>query len=392
MKKRLFLLLLTPMILASCQGGNEPIKGSPVYTVTYFDEVGTEIGYSYAIKGKAAVFKDKDGNAKYDYLPRLKSRDEGINASYYVFDGWAGTYEDGSPIDIFSIQADCSVNATFARKEYSIGFRFKSEGKTLYKNTSSGKEGTILYDLPEEGVSYESVSPSLAISETMSLPYAWGENPELLTYFYYQIPSFKGFSLKETEAVLPIEGNALSFKAEVATFPRNETPALDPKEKEGTFLLNLTKSESGVQDYPTFYSDGDTWTSIGSLSSFPILNLNAKFDTPFRPFDLYAYASEDDAKKGGGTPLVSLPYGASVTFEAAKEGETSDFLVYQNEEGNDIRLALPSKTVAGDWTGFCYGFDEFNGSGKPSLNADGTFPLDPNAIIGTSAIYPKVLA
>ena len=43
-------------ILSSCNGdGSTSIKGSPVYTVNYFDEAGNQVGYAYAIEGRRRV-------------------------------------------------------------------------------------------------------------------------------------------------------------------------------------------------------------------------------------------------------------------------------------------------------------------------------------------------
>lgn len=388
-KTHLLTLLPLTLLLASCSGTSSSLHGSPVYTVTFYDEAGTEIGYSYAIEGKAAVFKDKDPANKYDYLPRLKKRDSGVNASYYVFEEWSGTYEDGTPIDPFAIREDCALHATFVRKEYRLTFRFRSEAKTLYKNTAEGKEGTILYGKPESGDTFESVLLESDVAESFSVDYPFAEDPTLFAYAYYQIPSFEGFQVGRSSLTLPIENGKIAFKADVATFSRDGLPSLDPKEREGSFLLNDTPNAQGNQDYPLFYSDGEKWLSLSSMSALPILALNAAYSESLRSFEVYAYASKDEAKKGGGTPLVSLPYGTALSFKAAEGEETADTLHYTDASGKDVSLSLPTKTVAADWDGFCYGFDEFDGKGKPTLDNEGHAPFDPMGISGNLALYPK---
>jgi len=395
-------------LLASCSGSDDSLTGSPVYTVTYLDDLGAAVGYSYVPRGMAASFKNNDGTT-YDYLPRGKKRDEGVNASAYVFDGWEGAYanlssaessiRDGEAVDLLHIYADCSVSATFKRIDYSFGLSYRSDGYTLYKNGDAtiryGEDGSAA----DAALSYESVSSSLSIEDgKISFSYPFDSNPSLDEdrYEYFRDPSFGGWDVLGSSVPFSFDAsNEHSFAVKTQEWTYGETPAFEASSFAETILLNLAANANGQYDYPAFYSDGESWVSLGRMSQTPSIILNAHYDLPYRSFSIYLFDSEAAAlsayKSGQSlTPAGHCPYGATVEIVS---DASNDKAVFHYEDGGvtkDDTYVLPIYNK-GNWTGFCGGFSNFDGLSKPSLDADGKAYLDmKHGIAGDVYLYPKV--
>lgn len=395
-KKIVLFLLLTPLIV-SCSNGAGGSKGSPVYTVTFLNDSGTSIGYAYVIEGKKAIFKDNDASSPYDFLPTLKKRDDGINASHYVFDGWEGEYEESygetnRVIDPSSIKHDCTLKAKFVRKSYGFKVSFRSEMKTLYG--VSLLDNALSYG---NGVSFDKYyEPSM---NTLSLDYPFKENPKMdpSHLFYYEEARFKGWNALAGDAK---KGTAFSFNEEkkwqlsidVASWDHNEAPALEASAKEGVLLLNTTYNEKGQPDYPAYFSNGESWVSLGLLSRTPTLTFDASFSTSRRSFEVYEYASKEDAlMKKSGKLLGTLLYGTRLEIDVTSP---KNVLRYGKDEDNDgifdetpATQNLSYTSPLQEWSGFCYGFSNFEGQIPLAVEND-RYPLDFAHITCNTALYP----
>lgn len=396
-KKTILTMLLLPLLL-SCSGEASGTKGSPVYTVTFLNDSGEKIGYAYVIEGKKAIFKDNDPSSPYDYLPTLLKRDEGINASHYVFDKWVGEYdasfnEEESAIDSNNIKHDCTLKAAFARKSYGFNVSFRSEMKSLY--AVSLEDNSISCD---EGISLDEYYEPLE-DGTLLLKYPFKANPHMDSthYFYYEEASFEGWNVlagdaKNGNLFRFDEKKSFSLSLEADAWGHDDVPVISPNEKEGVLLLNTSLNSKGQPDYPAYFSNGESWVSLGLLSRTPTLTFDASYSKTRRSFEVYEFASKEDAENGLNKKLLGkLPYGTRLEIDATS---SSSILRYGKDENNDGVFDKTPETMnlsyispIQEWSGFCYGFSNFNG--KVSFTPqDDCYPLDFSHISCHTALYP----
>ena len=398
MNKKIALYGLILPLIVSCSPEAAGSKGSPVYTVTFLDDNGTSIGYAYVIEGKKAIFKDNDPSSPYDYLPKSKKRDEGINASHYVFDGWEGKYDESYGEEIVEIDPsrilhDCTLKAKFARKSYGFKVSFRSEMKTLYG--ISLEDNSLAYG---NGVSFDKYyEPSS--DGVLPLVYPFKEDPQMESshHFYYEEASFEGWNVlsgdsKKGHSFVFDKERKWNLKFEMAEWNHDEAPSVEADEKAGTFLLNAAYNEKGQPDYPAFFSNGESWVSLGLLSRTPTLTFDASYSTKRHSFEVYEYASKEDAlTRKGGHLLGTLPYGTRLEIDATS---SSSLLRYAKDEDNDgVFDETPSSknlsyvSPIQEWGGFCYGFSNFEGQ-IPLQIVDDRYPLDFSHITCHTALYP----
>lgn len=392
--------LLAPILLScSSEGGG---LGSPVYTVDFVDDEGTSVGYAYVIEGKKAIYKSKDGSETYDFLPKAKKREEGNNATYYVFDGWKGEYdpsygEDDPSIDINNIRHDCTLQATFRLETYRLLSTFRSEMSVL--GFKSYEDRSIAY---KDGVS---TSFPVTLREGQCVvPYDFLGEPSYQEQhrFYYEKVDFEGWNVLgsdgEGDLYKPsFSSSAFVFSLLAEEWNRDEAPSRDPAELSGTLLLNSSYNEKGQPDYPAYFSNGKTWVSLGFLSRTPTLYLDAAFAKSNRSFELKIFPSKTDAESGINEVLLpetlTLPYGTRL--EITQNGAGEDVLLYGKDEDNDRvfddepnSIVLPLASPIGEWRGFCYGFSDFGGMIPSYVDSEGRFPLSFDHLISNASIYP----
>lgn len=400
-RKSFFAFALLAPILLSCSSEGGPL-GSPVYTVDFVDDEGTSVGYAYVIEGKRAIYKSNDGSEAYDFLPRAKKREEGNNASYYVFDGWKGEYdpsfqEDDPSIDINNIRHDCTLRATFRLETYRLLATFRSEMNVL--GFTSYEDRSIAY---KDGVS-TSFPVTLREGECL-VPYDFLDEPSYREEhrFYYEKVDFKGWNILDASGESDVynpsySSNSFLFSLRTEEWGREEAPSIDPTDLSGTLLLNSSYNEKGQPDYPAYFSNGKSWVSLGLLSRTPTLYLDAAYTKSNRSFELKVFPSKADAENAvhevAFPEMLILPYGTRLEITQNDIGE--DVLLYGEDNNNDRvfdeepnSIILPLTSPIGEWMGFCYGFSDFGGMIPSYVDEEGRSPLSFDHLISNASIYP----
>lgn len=387
-------------LLGSCAGEGKSL-GSNVYTVRFLDDTNNEIGYSYVIEGKSAIFQNKDKANPYDYLPKDKKRDEGTNSSYYVFDCWKRCDDKGEFIldednqRENNIQSDCYLKATFKRSYYRFKTRFLMDQNTLGYQSATDTNPTTKEDktdIPVDKTLFE-----IKGDESLKLfPFKEGSEPirDKNRYFYYQENIFNGWKIKiSSSEAMPFsseELDQLKFESYEWKFGDNPDVSVvgEASTKKGTFLLNTALNEKNQPTYPFYLSDGKEWLSLGNLSQTPLISFVADFSNPLRTFPLYVLQDEPSSYPLDSSliPLGNLPYGSKIEIHEQEiwYGDAKETL-----DGTK-KFLIPSTITSstGHWAGTCFNFGKYPGTNLPQLNNHNTLDLDFSSIACDAVIYP----
>ena len=304
-------------ILSSCStSGAETSsvrKGSPVYTVNYFDEAGTQVGYAYAIEGRSAHFRAMEGTA-YDYNPHT-DMELTTPGARFVFDGWEGTYDtavntrhdssvtSGEAVDLNNIKGDCNVTAKFIEKAYKIETVFKNNGLTVEGGT------TALFG---SALSFPTASPNEA-------------RPE-----YYNTYTFDGWVLsKDDTSEKFLSTDTLSYKWKSGASVNDNAWGLGAPEasaaigNKGVIYLDKTLTDH-MPKYPSYISDGTKWVELGELSKGTLpLEFKSTYEVTKKEFTVSLY----DVTNTNKLSSFNAEYGKTITFDRTVSGNDTTILV-----------------------------------------------------------------
>jgi len=288
-------------ILSACSGGSDSTaKGSPVFQVDFYDDAGTQVGYGYAIEGRAVHFRAMDGTA-YDYNPHT-DMELTTPGARFVFDGWEGTYDtayssnvtsdlQGEAVNLDQIKANCRVTAKFKEKSYKI--------ETIFKNNGSAVEGgtNVLFG---EAITIPTAIPTEA-------------HPE-----YYNIYNFSGWALaKDDTAAKFTSADTLVYKWKSGANANqnawgdgapDEADAIDNK---GVIYLDKSLTDH-MPAYPSYISDGTKWIELGNLSKGTLpLEFKSTYETTKKDFTVTMMATDGV----GVYSSFDVEYGKTIVFE-----------------------------------------------------------------------------
>lgn len=319
--KLCFLGALSAMVfsLASCSPSSDgsessDYKSKPL-TVIFYDDAPTpqKIGYSYVKPGASALFPSHislaaDGGAYeggYDYLSRSSEMPigEANEPMRFVFDSFAGEYDDHTPVDLMSIAGDCNVYATF-----------KKEAPVYTYTIQNGNATATYLDDTSKKVAYERIDsfPNLPVLPSDGkLP----DNSYLTdsTLSWFEDDHFEGYTLSSKGKSKA--GDAVEVDLD-ATIPSGSALALDPlgsekgeaNAKQFHFWVD-DQFDSTLHCYPftLYFSDGTAWHELGSLLYDFTFVFHVKYsDKEEKVFDAAVYANEWEAKHGGEAINASL--------------------------------------------------------------------------------------
>ena len=326
-------------ILSSCGGdGSTSIKGSPVYTVNYFDEAGNQVGYAYAIEGRSAHFRSMEGT-EYDYNPH-SDMELTTPGARFVFDGWEGTYDtaeysrydstvtDGEVIDLNNIKGDCKVTAKFIEKSYKI--------ETIFKNNGVKVEGGT------------NVAYGTALTIPTAIPAE--EHPE-----YYNTYNFRGWVLtKDDTSEKFMSDDTLSYKWKSGASANENAWGLGAPEattaagNKGVIYLDKTLTDH-MPKYPSYISDGTKWIELGELSKGTLpLEFKSTYEVEKKQFTVSLYDAANVNKVGS----FDAEYGKTITFDRTVVGNDTTIVIKL-----DGVAKYTYEHVTSDATKICYNMD-----------------------------------
>lgn len=300
-------------ILSACSGDSgSSKKGSPVYQVDFYDEAGTQVGYGYAIEGRAVHFRSMDGTA-YDYNPHTDMEITTPGARY-VFDGWEGTYDSaddsrvgsdlqGEAVNLDEIKANCRVTAKFREKSYKI--------ETIFKNNGTAVDGGVNV-LFGEAINITNATPAEA-------------HPE-----YYNTYNFNGWILAKDETSARFTNvDTLVYKwksganANQNAWGEGAPDAADAIDNKGVIYLDKTLTDH-MPTYPSYISDGTKWIELGNLSKGTLpLEFKSTYETTRKQFTVSLYESDE-------TTFITkfdVEYGKTITFDRNVTGSVTEIIV-----------------------------------------------------------------
>ena len=326
--------------LSACSGNSDSSvkRGSPVYQVDFYDEVGNQVGYAYAIEGRSAHFRSMEGT-EYDYNPH-SDMELTTPGTRFVFDGWEGTYDtaeysrydstvtDGEAIDLNNIKGDCKVTAKFIEKSYKI--------ETIFKNNGVKVEG----------------GTNVAFGTALTIPTAIPaeEHPE-----YYNTYNFEGWVLaKDDTSAKFTSADTLSYKWKSGASANENAWGLGAPEastaigNKGVIYLDKTLTDH-MPKYPSYISDGTKWIELGELSKGTLpLEFKSTYEIEKKQFTVSLYDAAGANKVGS----FSAEYGATINFERVVSGDDTTIIV---KLGTEAKYTY--EHVTSDATKICYNMD-----------------------------------
>ena len=326
--------------LSACSGNSDSSvkRGSPVYQVDFYDEVGNQVGYAYAIEGRSAHFRSMEGT-EYDYNPH-SDMELTTPGARFVFDGWEGTYDtaeysrydstvtDGEAIDLNNIKGDCKVTAKFIEKSYKI--------ETIFKNNGVKVEG----------------GTNVAFGTALTIPTAIPaeEHPE-----YYNTYNFEGWVLaKDDTSAKFTSADTLSYKWKSGASANENAWGLGAPEastaigNKGVIYLDKTLTDH-MPKYPSYISDGTKWIELGELSKGTLpLEFKSTYEIEKKQFTVSLYDAAGANKVGS----FSAEYGATINFERVVSGDDTTIIV---KLGTEAKYTY--EHVTSDATKICYNMD-----------------------------------
>lgn len=305
---------------------------SNVFTVSYYDDSETPqlVGYSYVIKGKQANMRSLE-SGEYDRLSHSNARPSSVG-KHFVFSGWAGTYDDGTEIDLNSIQDDCSVYAQFDEAEYTVSYTFKNGAISLRDDA-----GNLIKGVAKFGDAFSFSSLGVNFDELGYTVPRYGYQYEL-TGFTIDSDSSKSVV---TDSMIKWEsGDALPSVPSVL----------------GTIYV-LTDGENANPIYTTYLSNGAEWVQLGKMSDNLKLSFSCSFDESEKDFTVSVvkngtlvgtvpvkYGIEEiTVSSSGGEITVSNNRGISVSTEGDKY--TAKYIKYTKENADKIQENYSEKDV-----------------------------------------------
>ncbi|MBR5750241.1 MAG: hypothetical protein IKX82_01140, partial [Bacilli bacterium] len=293
-------LAATGFLSACSSEGDSSPKGSPVYQVDFYDDAGTQVGYGYAIEGRAVHFRAMDGTA-YDYNPHT-DMELTTPGARFVFDGWEGTYDTafnsnvssdlhGEAVNLDQIKGSCRVTAKFKEKSYKI--------ETIFKNNGTPVEGgaNVLFG---EAIAIPTAIPTEA-------------HPE-----YYNNYNFDGWALsKDDTAAKFTSADTLVYKwksganANQNAWGLGAPDAADAIDNKGVIYLDKTLTDH-MPTYPSYISDGTKWIGLGNLSKGTLpLEFKSTYETEKKDFTVTMMATDGV----GVLSSFDVEYGKTIVFE-----------------------------------------------------------------------------
>jgi uncharacterized lipoprotein NlpE involved in copper resistance len=265
------------------------------FVVTYYDDATTpkKLGTSIVLPhGKAPLPTSFEEGVNYDYTSHsgLDPLIEGsFLGAYWAFSSFAGTYSDGSAVDLNNVTASVDVKASFEAKKYTYSANYFNKSIALRDAEGNAVKETLNYGL----------TPSFPTGVQDSSP------------LWYQDSTFLGFSLKKDTNATPLaNGSLLAFTAGEGA--PSVAAALG-----SLYFDTSVKSDTFNRDFPAYYSNGASWIDLGmSLKSGLSLDFEAAYSTSYKAFAVSFYPEKTiDTEKNivpQGTALSATPL--SVTY------------------------------------------------------------------------------
>lgn len=315
----LFLLAASAGFLASCGGTGASVSyASKPYIINYYDDATTPnlVGYTYAapilidstsiakangsVIGHLSAYSD---GSYYDYTSRSGKALSKVG-SHRVFTAFAGTYADGTPVNLSAVTGDCSVYATFTEEDYKYDIVYYNDDNESVKSAA------------QTGLTWSSPAVYPDVKSYQQVDYADPSKNASGNWGYdYQNPSDPSKATPEFYSDLDNTKTAISS---AWSFTSGETApsALAPS---GT-LYAMTAFDDAHQSNPTyrtFLSNGSTWIELGNLAAGLKIKMRAVYAAVKHTFQVTFY----DAKPTAGvTPNVlgslAVPFNEVFTFAA----------------------------------------------------------------------------
>ncbi len=140
-------------------------------------------------------------------------------------------------------------------------------------------------------------------------------------------------------------------------------------------------NSSGLQTYPTYISNGETWFFLGSLKDVNAkLVFDATFEDIFKSFEIDVYDSESDAISGTAAGLLKsfdVPYFTALKYAISISGATTTFSFMGASGAKNYGVTTTSAPRS--WEGVYFG----NGVERIDNQT-----VDFNHIVGKAYFYP----
>ena len=271
-------------------------EDSNVYTVQYFDDSETPVmvGYAYVIKGRQANMRELDG-VSYDKRSHSSAIPSKVG-SHFVFDGYEGQYEDGTPVDLNNVQGNCDVYAKFVEEDYKLSYVFKNGVDTIRDNN-----GNVI----KPQIKYGDVFDFSATTASMEY-----QNPKY-GYDY----DYKGVALSGDKKEVVVNSSDLNWK----------TAKSAPVDIDAKGTLVVVFNDEHEPEYPTYYCNGVEWIEAGKLSENLSLKFNSVHEEKKKLFNVSIYQ---------GTTLKGT-VGVAYT-EALIETSTSTGFTFTGTDGTSV--------------------------------------------------------
>ena len=343
---RLFLALLPTLALVSCGSmANSSYSAPSPLTVTFYDDSPEPepVGYAYVLTGQRA--NPNFSSSGYDFL----SNDPDVvlaDGEHQVFKSWVGYYDEAKqkPIDLNSIQEDCSVYATFAVEKYGLRFLFHNGGN---------------YIPSEEDPTVPLVARMLWGEENVEmplLPKIEKYQPDfLLDYLFdgWTVSGHDGFGLLKSDL------SNLCFA------DYDEAAAGEPLT---LYLDSSSLLANGEREYPVYIYEGGSYLSIGSLSEGLTVDLDSHFAESYKSFEA-TFVFNGESK------TISIP--AHGRLSVSREiDDASNYVLSFRAGGESASYSLPVFENVGKELAFEAVYDE---DAAPHLRGN---PVDLENIIG----------
>jgi len=305
--------------LASCSSsGNSASYASRPYVISYYDDAATpnRVGYTYA----APVLLDSTGVAKanasvighlspysdnsyFDYTSRSGQPVSRVG-SHRVFTAFAGTYADGTPVDLSAVTGDCSVYAAFHEDDYKFDVAYYNDDNESIKAGAQsaltwGSEISYPNVISYQQVDYADPSKNAAGN--------WG--------YDYRNPSDSAKT--NPDFYNDLDATKTTIASSWAFADGEEEPSANAASGTLYAMTALDDTHKTNPTYRTFLSNGVSWIELGSLAAGLKIKMRASYTMAKHTFQVTFY----DAKPTSGvTPNVlgtlKVPFNEVFAFSA----------------------------------------------------------------------------
>jgi hypothetical protein len=347
--------LLLLLALSSCSGSGTSGSASTPISIRYIDDsaAATLIGHSYIAKGKGAPLPIHYDDATWDWTSRSDALPQG-KGGYWVFKNFAGTYSDGTAVDLTNVVADCTVKAVFVEKQYHWTFALYNGGK------KQGSDQILAFD--------ERTLPTLPSALT-------DPNP-----LWYNTSTFAGFTFaKDGGNTVFASGSSFTFQS------GNGDPSANAAK--GTFYSSLALTNHN-RTYPLWISTGSSWVSLGSLKEGLTIRLDAAYTQELKHFTMSFYPTNADylAKSNLRSETLSFVYGSTLSIDTSNP-LLSVFQVKAAGTGALTTLSLTNASSVTNWKGDYTGAEGLAASADAHLNS-GEILKDGATLFENCVFYP----